>query len=72
MDNRFSFSKGLGKIRYRDIRNVRRDIMDAFKITTHQAFRDRLKGKYDLRITEKEAVEAVFEKYGVTDIWGTN
>lgn len=69
---KFSFRKGFGQIQYKDAKIVRKEIMEALNVKTSQSFRNRLKGNTVPTVIEKENIEKIFNKYGVTDIWGTN
>ncbi|MCD8286213.1 MAG: hypothetical protein LUD50_03185 [Clostridia bacterium] len=66
----FSFEKGWMQVRNKDLQNCKRDLMQCLNITTNVGFRKRLKGEYEPRVSEYRAIEAVFSKYGVTDVWG--
>ena len=68
--NEFSFHKGWSQVKNGDVTNCRKELMEALGITTRMAFLLRLKGKVEPRVSEAQAIERVFAKYGVTDIWG--
>ena len=70
MENKFSFKKGWEQVKQKDVATVRKKIMEALKITTRVAFLDRLNGKVEPKITEHQAIESIFKKYGITEIWG--
>lgn len=70
MDNRFSFRKGLGQVKNKDVQAVKNEIMEALGLTTRYGWHKRLDGKVEPKITEAEAIEAIFKKYGVTKVWG--
>lgn len=65
----YGFKKGLGQVKMSDIDNVRTAIMEAFGITTREAFRHRLSGKVVPSAPEFEKIKAIFEQYRITDIW---
>jgi hypothetical protein len=67
----YAFEKGWYQLRQRDVSAVRAKIMATLGITTRMGFLDRLKGKYIPKVTEAKAIEDIFAKYGVKDIWGT-
>ncbi len=69
-NNRFSFKKGFMQVKNKDIAAVRQEIMQVLNISTRMAWSVRLNGKVEPKVTEAEAIEAVFQKYGVTDVWG--
>lgn len=67
---KYSFLKGLNKIPRGQVRDLRHDIMDALGVTAYTTWLDRLYGIVEPRVSEASAIESVFEKYGITDIWG--
>jgi hypothetical protein len=70
MDKRFSFKKGFGQVKNKDVPAVKREIKEALGIESRYAWGKRLKGEVEPKITEVEAIETIFKKYGVTKIWG--
>lgn len=68
--NRYSFRRGWAQVKNSDVRQCRADIKAALDIKTRRAFIQRLNGSVEPRISEYKAIEAVFAKYGITDIWG--
>ncbi len=68
--NKYSFRRGWAQVRNCDVRQCRADIMTALGLVTRMAFLQRLNGNVEPRISEYKAIEAVFAKYGITDIWG--
>ena len=66
----FSFLKGYNQVQKKDLINVRVDIMNALGLTARQNWYFRLRGSIEPRVSEARKIEEVFEKYGVTDIWG--
>lgn len=58
------------KVKNRDMRQCRSDLMAALDLKTRRAFLQRLYGNVEPRISEYQVIEAVFAKYGITDIWG--
>lgn len=44
--------------------------MTALGLNTRMAFLQRLNGNVEPRISEYKAIEEVFAKYGITDVWG--
>jgi len=69
---RFSFKKGFYNLRYKDMKEARRRLMNAFGVSTYQGLRLRMVGEFELTVRQKEAVESIFADYGVTDIWGVD
>lgn len=70
MEARFSFQKGFGQVKQKDVVRVRAEIMQALGITTRPNWNRRLKGEVVPKVTEAEAIEAIFAKYGVKEVWG--
>lgn len=66
----YSFKKGYDQVQRKDVVNVRAEIMAALKITTRMAFYKRLHGEVEPKVSEVPAIEAVFIKYGIKNIWG--
>ena len=59
------------QLRYADFPKARTEIMQVLNITSRTGWNDRLKGKVQPKVTEKEAIESILNKYGVTqNIWG--
>jgi hypothetical protein len=68
--SKFSFVKGFGQVQYKDVDDVRSEIMVVFGINNRTSWADRLNGRYDPTKPQYDAVEAIFHKRGITDIWG--
>lgn len=66
----YSFYKGYGQVQRKDTVRVRTEIMEALGIKTKMGFYQRLAGKIEPRVSEVTAIEAVFTKYGIKNIWG--
>lgn len=45
-------------------------MMAAFGIDAYSQFYSRMRGEVEPRKSQIEAIESVFAKYGVTEIWG--
>ena len=58
----FSFNKGWLQLRQADIAACRRELMEAFNVTTRAAFLQRLKGNVIPNVLEAHNVEKVFAK----------
>lgn len=69
-ENRFSFQKGYSQVMIKDTKEVKQEIMGVLNIKTRMAWYVRLKGKIVPKVTEHEAIESIFNRYGITDIWG--
>lgn len=64
-----SFKKGYGQVKYKDLSAVRDEIMEALEIGSLQAFRNRMNGDVEPRVSEQKEIERVFNKYGIKEIW---
>ena len=69
-ERKYSFNRGMRQVRIKDKFKVREEIMEALGITTIATFNNRLYGKVEPRASEAEAIEAVFAKYSITEVWG--
>lgn len=71
MSKEHSFQKGLNQVPLGKIPEIKKDIMEALKITSRPAWLRRLKGEVDPKTKEIQSVEAVFKRYGITkEVWG--
>lgn len=68
--SKFSFVKGLGQIQLKDVDDVKSEIMAVFEINNRTSWADRLHGRFDPTKPQFDAVEAIFHKRRITDIWG--
>jgi hypothetical protein len=66
----YAFEKGFSQVMNKDVQAVRHEIMEALNVTTRPAFLSRLRGEVEPKVSEAEKIEAIFSKYGVTDVWG--
>lgn len=66
----FSFKKGYGQVQQKDAESVRNEIMTELNITTRESWRLRLNGKIEPKISEVQAIESIFNRYGIIEIWG--
>jgi hypothetical protein len=69
-DRNYSFHKGYSQIALKDTKKIRREIMDTLgrKENSSQWYQ-RLRGDVEPKISEVHAIEAIFAKYRITDIW---
>lgn len=72
MDNtkQFAFERGWENAKAKDQSSIKAEIMEVLNLTTDAAFMQRRRGGIEHRITEAKAIEDVFRKYDVTEIWG--
>lgn len=66
----FSFRLGFSQVKQRDIRDVRRKIMQALGIKTRSSWMMRLNGVVEPKVSEARAIEEIFAEYGITEVWG--
>lgn len=65
------FMKGLNQLRVGDYKDAVKDIKAALGINNRNSYYNYRDGKIEPKATQAEAVEGVFNKYGVTtNIWG--
>ena len=70
---KLSFWNGYNQIARRDLFKFKEEIMQAVGCKTRTSFYQKLHGQENLRVWEKEAIDAVFKKYGITkNIWGND
>lgn len=68
--NPYSFRAGWKKVPQYQVVEVREKIKAAIGIISYQNFYMRMTGKTIPKLNEAKAIEAVFAKYGITEIWG--
>ncbi len=69
-ETNWGFDRGFKQLRLCDVEAVRSEIMSALKIATNMSFLRRKSGVIEPKISEAKAIEAIFAKRGITDIWG--
>lgn len=67
---RFSYQRGYNQVQLQNKNEVKRKIMRALKITTPPSWYARLNGNIEPRVSEAKAIETIFGKYGIKDVWG--
>lgn len=68
--SKFSFKKGYDQVQRKDLESVKQEIMSALEINNRMSWNDRLNGNVEPRISEHRAIEEIFNKRGITEIWG--
>ncbi len=68
--NDFSFKKGWSQVLNKDTIQVRSEIIRALKLKNHRSFYPRLRGEVEPKVSEAKAIEEIFAKRGIKDIWG--
>lgn len=66
----FAFQLGWSQVKNGDLPKVRKELMNVLGVTTRAAFLARLKGDVEPKVSQAKAVERVFAKYGVKNVWG--
>ncbi len=65
------FRKGLLQVRMGDYDVVRQELMTALGINNRNSFAAYASGRLEMKVTQAEAVEGVFNRFGVhSNIWG--
>lgn len=65
------FRNGLQQIRMGDYEEVREELCKALGINNRNSLAAYASGRQEMKVTQAEAVEGVFNRYGVTkNIWG--
>ena len=70
MSKEFSFEKGYGQVQGRHLKPVKKEIMKALGIATNNGWYHRLYGDITPLVPEAKAIEAIFAKHGITEVWG--
>lgn len=69
---KYSFRRGYSQIpRYR-AKELKNRIMDVFGIRGEVSWYAHLSGKIEPKVSEYEAIEAIFAEYGIKEVWGCN
>lgn len=66
---KYSFWKGYKQVPAGKQGEVRKAIIATLGIA-QSAFYSRLRGEVEPKVSEYQAIESVFNHYGITDIWG--
>lgn len=66
----FSFQKGYSQVKKKDLANVKREIMELLGITTRPSWSARLNGRVEPKVSEAAAIEKIFAKHGIKEVWG--
>lgn len=64
------FALGYRQLRVMDVKNAKQDLWAALGINNRVSFAAYRDGSVEPKASQAAAVEAVFHKYGITDIWG--
>lgn len=66
----YAFLRAWKQVRQGDVRQCREEVMKALRLTTRMAFLKRLNGEVEPRVSEAKAIESIFAKYGIEEVWG--
>lgn len=66
----YAFMRGWLQVKNGDMNACRERLMNGLGIATRSAFLNRLNGRVEPKISEKQIIESVFAEYGITEIWG--
>lgn len=68
----FAFKRGLDHVPLGKVKQAKKELMEALNITTRVSWSKRLRGLIEPKVTEAEAIEQVFARYGIKkdQIWG--
>lgn len=65
------FRNGLNQVRIGEYAQVREELMNALGINNRNSFAAYASGRQEMKVTQANAVEAVFNSFGVSsNIWG--
>jgi hypothetical protein len=65
------FRRGLNQVRVGDYAQVREELMTALGVSNRNSLAAYASGRQEMKVTQAEAVEGVFNRFGVTsNIWG--
>ena len=66
----YSFMRGYRQLKVDQVKDFKMQIMEALNIKTRSAFQSRLKGNVEPRMTEAKAIEDIFKRFNITNLWG--
>lgn len=66
---KIGFLKGLGQVQGKDSANVRTELMAALGVASRMSLSNYSRGLIEPKVSQANAVEQVFGKYGITEIW---
>ena len=64
------FAKGAAQIKYGEFQKFKREAMKALGLHARIQFYNYRDGKVEPKASKAAALEEVFKKYGITEIWG--
>lgn len=66
---KIGFLNGLGQVQEKDSANVRTELMAALGVASRMSLSNYSRGLIEPKVSQANAVELVFNKYGITEIW---
>jgi len=66
---KIGFLKGLGQVQEKDSSNIRIELMAALGVASRMSLSNYSRGLIEPKVSQANAVEHVFNKYGITEIW---
>lgn len=71
--NKYSFKKGFSQIQLKDTAEVRRRITEALNLNpeSRASWKLRIDGTVEPKVSEAQAIEAIFHDYAIFEIWGS-
>ena len=70
--SKYAFEKGYGQVTINEAETVKNEIMSVLNITTRQSWLRRLSGKVEPKASEKDAIEEVFRKRGIINVFNNS
>lgn len=67
---KYSFQKGINQVPSGRKNLIRKRIMKALDLKTFASYYQRLNGNVEPKVSEAKAIEEIFSKEGVKQIWG--
>ena len=64
------FHKGWNQLRLKDVEPAKKELMQALGINNKMSWNKYRNGQIEPRASQAANVEAIFKKYGITNIWG--
>ena len=66
---KIGFLKGIGQIKEKDSAVVRNELMEALGVISRMSLSNYSRGLIEPKVSQANAIEQVFNKYGITEIW---
>jgi len=66
---KIGFLKGLGQVQEKDSSYIRIELMAALGVASRMSLSNYSRGLIEPKVSQANAVEQVFNRYGITEIW---